>query len=192
MNSPKLGTVDGQSGYTLAELLITIILLTILLMIGLSFLSRFIAELRLRIAMFELSQQWKFTRFDATGSGATPAALCMRETAERRIEVAKIQGDRCESAGSEALAEPVRWQSLTAGVEIDEENSTLRRVSGVAGNSGDIYRVSWADTRAGLGGAWGQLGRLTLIAPGTPAKKCLFLFNTDGSWNIREDSNCNR
>jgi prepilin-type N-terminal cleavage/methylation domain-containing protein len=172
-----------QSGYTLTELLVTLILTVILLAIGLLFLSRFIADRRLAIAMFELSQQWKVARFDATGSGNAPTALCMRETDER-IEVAKIQGDRCETVS--------RWQPLTAGVTIDEANSTLRRVSGVAGNSGDIYRVSWADTRAGLGGSWGQLGRITLIAPGTPDKKCLVLFNTDGSWNIREDRNCER
>jgi hypothetical protein len=34
------------------------------------------------------------------------------------------------------------------------------------------------------------LGRVTLVAPGTPDKKCLFLFNVDGGWDIREDSQC--
>jgi prepilin-type N-terminal cleavage/methylation domain-containing protein len=172
-----------QNGYTLTELLVTIVLVTILLVITLFFLSRFLADRRLDIAMFELSQQWKIARFDATGNGNTPTALCMREMSSR-IEIAKIEGDRCETVD--------RWQPLTAGVVIDESNSTLRRVSGVAGNSGQIYRVSWADTRGGLGGSWGQLGRITFIAPGTPDKKCLFLFNTDGSWNIRENRNCGR
>jgi hypothetical protein len=108
----------------------------------------------------------------------------MRESTERRIEVARIQGDNCESVD--------QWQSLTAGVGIDTDNSTLRTVTGVAGNGGTIYRVSWADTRGGLGGSWGQLGRLVLVAEGTTAKKCLFLFRTDGTWDIREDNRCQR
>ena len=101
-----------------------------------------------------------------------------------RIEVAKIPSDDCERVSE--------WQSLTAGVGIDTANSTLRRVSGVGGNDGTIYRVSWADTRGGLGGSWGQLGRLTLTAEGTTDKRCLFLFRVDGSWDIREDNRCQR
>ena len=94
-------------------------------------------------------------RIAGTGNGALPTVLCMRE-AGRRIEVARIQGDNCETV--------TEWQSLTAGVGIDTATSTLRTVTGVAGNGGTIYRVSWADTRGGLGGSWGQLGRLVLVA----------------------------
>ena len=173
-----------QSGHTLLELLVTLTLIAILLLIGLSLLSRLLAELRLDMATFELSQHWKFTRFDATGSGATPTAFCMKDATEQRIEVAKIAGDDCETVSE--------WQSLTDGVGIDTANSTLRRVSGVGGNDGTIYRVSWADTRGGLGGSWGQLGRLTLTAQGTNAKRCLFLFRVDGSWDIRKDNRCQR
>jgi prepilin-type N-terminal cleavage/methylation domain-containing protein len=175
---------QSQSGYSLTELLVTLTLVAILVAIGLSLLSQFLAERRLDIATFELSQQWKFTRLDATGNGATPTVLCMRETTARRIEVAKIEGDQCETAS--------QWQSLTAGVGIDTANSTLRTVTGVAGNGGAIYRVSWADTRDGLGSSWGQLGRLVLVAEGTTARKCLFLFRTDGTWDIREDNRCER
>ena len=50
-----------QSGHTLIEMLVTLTLITILLLIGFSILSRLIAELRLDIATFELSQHWKFT-----------------------------------------------------------------------------------------------------------------------------------
>lgn len=170
-----------QSGHTLIELLVTLTLIAILLMISFSLLSPLLAEIRLNIATFELSQHWKFTRFDATGNGATPTALCMKSS-ERRIEVAKISGDNCEAV--------TEWQSLTKGVGIDTANSTLRRVNGLAGNNGTLYRVSWADTKGGLGGSWGQLGRLTLIAEGTTAKRCLFLFRVDGSWNIRKDNQC--
>jgi prepilin-type N-terminal cleavage/methylation domain-containing protein len=152
----------GQSGYSFIELLVTLTLITILLLIGFFILSRLIAELRLDMATFELSQHWKFTRFDATGSGTTPTALCMKD--DGRIEVAKIASDDCETVSE--------WQSLTDGVDIDTANSTLRRVSGV--------------------GSWGQLGRLTLTAQGTTAKRCLFLFRVDGSWDIREDNRCQR
>jgi len=58
------------------------------------------------------------------------------------------------------------------------------------GNQGTIYRASWADTKGGLGGSWGQLGRITLVASGTPDKRCLFLFRVDGSWDIRQDDRC--
>jgi prepilin-type N-terminal cleavage/methylation domain-containing protein len=168
------GVKTGQSGYSFIELLVTLTLIAILLLIGFSILSRLIAELRLDMATFELSQHWKFTRFDATGSGTIPTTLCMKD--DRRIEVAKIASDDC----------------VTAEVGIDTANSTLRRVSGVGGNNGTIYRVSWADTRGGLGGSWGQLGRLTLTAQGTTAKRCLFLFRVDGSWDIRENNRCQR
>ncbi|MFM8300085.1 MAG: prepilin-type N-terminal cleavage/methylation domain-containing protein [Microcystis aeruginosa] len=180
----QTGVKTGQSGYSFIEMLVTLTLITILLLIGFSILSRLIAELRLDIATFELSQHWKFTRFDATGSGTTPTALCMKRSAEWQIEVAKIPGDDCETVTG--------WQSLTAGVGIDMANSTLRRVKGPAGNNGTIYRVSWGDTKGGLGGSWGQLGRLTLTAQGTTAKRCLFLFRVDGSWDIREDNRCQR
>ena len=61
-----------------------------------------------------------------------------------------------------------------------------------AGNGGIYYRASWADTRGGLGGSWGQLGRIVLTTPEISAKKCLFLFRVDGSWNIRDNHSCNR
>ena len=172
------------SGHTLLELLVVLTLISILLMLGLPLLSGLLAKIRLNIATFELSQYWKFARFDAMGSGATPNSLCMKDSTERRIEVAKIVGDNCEAV--------TRWQSLTAGVGIDTANSTLRRVSGLAGNDGTIYRVSWADTKGGLAGSWGQLGRLVLSAEGTTAKRCLFLFRVDGSWDIREDNRCQK
>ncbi|MCA2552716.1 MAG: hypothetical protein IM466_02950, partial [Microcystis sp. M04BS1] len=44
----------------------------------------------------------------------------------------------------------------------------------------------------GLGGSWGQLGRITLVASGAPDKRCLFLFRVDGSWDIRQDNRCVR
>ncbi|MDV3002438.1 MAG: hypothetical protein N5P05_004093 (plasmid) [Chroococcopsis gigantea SAG 12.99] len=172
-----------NSGYTKTELLVSIAIITILVALLFPIITAFLAWLRLNIAAFQLSQNWKFSRFDATGNGSVPTTLCMREAADR-IEVAQITGDRCENVRT--------WQSLIWAVKIDTHNSTLRTVSGVAGNNGAIYRVSWADTRGGMGGSWGQLGRLVLTAEGTSARKCLFLFRTDGSWNIRDNRRCYR
>ena len=174
----------STSGLTQVEMLVTLILLGILLTIALSIYHRLMAWIRLNIATFEISQQWKNTRYHATGGGSHPLSLCMAESETEQIKVAKVQGDECENVTD--------WTPITRGVSIDTDNSSLRRVSGPAGNEGTIYRASWSDTRGGLGGSWGQLGRLTLTAQGTTAKRCLFLFRVDGSWDIREDNRCQR
>jgi Tfp pilus assembly protein FimT len=163
-------------------MLVTLILLGILLTIALSVYHRLMAWIRLNIATFEISQHWKHTRYQATGEGSDPLSLCMAENETQQIKVAKVQGDKCENVTD--------WTPITRGVSIDTDNSTLRRVSGPVGNQGTIYRASWADTRGGLGGSWGQLGRITLVASGTPDKRCLFLFRVDGSWDIRKDNSC--
>lgn len=119
------------------------------------------------------------TRYDAIGSGRIPYTLCMTED-EYRATYAKIKGSNCTMVTS--------WSHLPSGVAIDEKNSTLRRVAGIAGGRGNIYRVSWADTKAGYGGSWGQLGRLTLMAGSR--RKCLFISMVDGSWQIKEGKKC--
>ena len=174
----------STSGLTQVEMLVTIILLGILLTIALSVYQRLMAWIRLNIATFEISQQWKNTRYQAMGEGSYPLSLCMAASEPEQIKVAKVEGDQCENVTD--------WTPITRGVSIDTNNSTLRRVSGPAGNQGTIYRASWADTRGGLGGSWGQLGRITLVASGTPNKRCLFLFRVDGSWDIRQDNRCAR
>ena len=75
------------SGHTLLELLVVLTLISILLMLGLPLLSGLLAKIRLNIATFELSQYWKFARFDAMGSGATPNSLCMKDSTERRHDL---------------------------------------------------------------------------------------------------------
>ena len=172
----------STSGLTQVEMLVTLILLGILLTIALSVYHRLMAWIRLNIATFEISQQWKNTRYQATGGGSHPLSLCMAETETEQIKVAKVQGNECENVTD--------WTPITRGVSIDTDNSTLRLVSGPAGNQGTIYRASWSDTRGGLGGSWGQLGRITLVASGTTDKRCLFLFRVDGSWDIRQDDRC--
>jgi Tfp pilus assembly protein FimT len=172
----------STSGLTQVEMLVTLILLGILLTMAIPFYQRLMAWIRLNIATFEISQHWKNTRYQATGEGSHPLSLCMAENETQQIKVAKVQGDECENVTD--------WTPITRGVSIDTDNSSLRRVSGPAGNQGTIYRSSWADTRGGLGGSWGQLGRITLVASGTPDKRCLFLFHVDGSWDIRQDNRC--
>jgi Tfp pilus assembly protein PilE len=171
-----------SKGLTISELLIAVMLLTVLIIIGFPLIMRLIAWIRLNIATFQLSQQWKFTRYEAIGKGRIPTTLCITEWQTGQIQYARIWGSNCEGLSN--------WEFLISGVSLDRNRSTLRTVASVAGNGGLIYRVSWADTRGGMGGSWGQLGRLTLTAPGTPERRCLVLFRVDGSWNIREDNNC--
>ncbi|GBF54975.1 hypothetical protein N0824_02844 [Microcystis sp. 0824] len=172
----------STSGLTQVEMLVTLVLLAILLTIAFSVYHRLMAWIRLNIATFEISQHWKNTRYQAMGGGSHPLSLCMTASETEQIKVAKVQGDECENVTD--------WTPVTRGVSIDTNNSTLRRVNGPVGNQGTIYRASWADTRGGLGGSWGQLGRITLVASGTPDKRCLFLFRVDGSWDIRQDDRC--
>lgn len=174
---------ETNQGFTLLELMITVVILLILLGILAPFLQNLLGLTRLNVVTSALGQHWKITRFDATGNGSSPKTLCMNDTTQG-IDIASISGSDCESV--------TVWHSLPTGVSIDVDNSTLRTQTGVAGNGGNIYRVSWADTRGGLGASWGQLGRLVLVADGTNAKKCLFLFDTQGNWNIRTDTQCNR
>ena len=171
-------------GFSLPEVLVTLVILTILMVVLGNIGWRLVAIARLNLAAFELSQAWKVTRFDALGGGDYPDTLCMHAVEPQQIRYAQIRGSDCQ--------EVLHWRSLTRGVGIDRENSTLRTVKAIAGNGGDIYRVSWADTQGGMGGSWGQLGRLTLQVPGLKRKKCLFLFRVDGSWDIREDRQCHR
>ena len=132
----------STSGLTQVEMLVTLILLGILLTIALSAYHRLMAWIRLNIATFEISQQWKNTRYQATGEGSHPLSLCMAASETEQIKVAKVQGDECENVTD--------WTPITRGVSIDTDNSTLRRVSGPVGNQGTIYRASWADTKGGV------------------------------------------
>ncbi|CCI17887.1 conserved hypothetical protein [Microcystis aeruginosa PCC 9807] len=118
----------STSGLTQVEMLVTLVLLGILLTIALSVYQRLMAWIRLNIATFEISQQWKNTRYQAMGEGSHPLSLCMAESETEQIKVAKVQGDECENV--------IDWTPITRGVSIDTDNSSLRRVSGPAGNEG--------------------------------------------------------
>ncbi|MGB3693073.1 MAG: prepilin-type N-terminal cleavage/methylation domain-containing protein [Spirulinaceae cyanobacterium] len=176
----RLQVGEKQAGFTLIEAMIVLVIISIFAAIAIPTYLHFASKAKLRAAIFELSQFWKETRFDAMDSGSTPSTICMAESTSNQVVYAKLNGKDCNLVTA--------WHSLPRGVSIDEENSTLRTVSGVAGNDGKIYRVSWADTKAGYGGSWGQLGRITLQA-GT-AKQCLFLFSTKGDWEARKGKKC--
>ena len=155
MKSPRVNTLVllwpksvQQAGFSLIETMIVTVIISILVAVALPLFTGLVAQSRLNAAIFELSQQWKVTRYDAIGSGSTPYTLCMTEN-KNRVTYVKIKGNDCTAVTS--------WSSLPRGVAIEEENSTLRRVAGVAGGQGEIYRVSWADTRAGYGGSWGTV-----------------------------------
>jgi type II secretory pathway pseudopilin PulG len=171
-----------ELGMTLLETLIVLLLLSILILLLFNTIIQFLAYIKLNIATNQLAMYWRATRYDAMGGGSQPTTLCMKIS--EPILFAQIAGSRCENV--------TQWSSLTHGVAIDTSNSTLRTVAGIAGNGGTIYRVSWADTRSGYGGSYGQLGKIVLMSPGTGAKRCLVLFNTDGTWNIRQNSKCQR
>lgn len=173
-----------NTGYTLLELMIALVLLGVLIAIAFNALSDLFAWFRLHIATFQLSQHWKTTRYEATGKGPQPLSVCMAEIIPNRIQYTQVAGINCSIA--------TEWLYLPHGVRIDTQNSTLPTVNAAAGNGGIYYRASWADTQGGPGGSWGQLGRIVLITPEISAKKCLFLFRVDGSWNIRENHTCNR
>ena len=45
-----------------------------------------LGKAKLDIAIFELSQYWKHTRFDAIGNGKNAQSLCMREDEPGKVE----------------------------------------------------------------------------------------------------------
>jgi Tfp pilus assembly protein FimT len=132
----------STSGLTQVEMLVTLILLGILLTIALSIYHRLMAWIRLNIATFEISQHWKNTRYQATGEGSHPLSLCMAASETQQIKVAKVQGDECENVTD--------WTPITRGVSIDTDNSSLRRVSGPAGNQGTIYSALVGPIQGGV------------------------------------------
>lgn len=176
---------NNQNGFTLTELLCSILLIGILSGIALPTFMRIIGNVRVSMAVNQLTLNGGKSRYDAIGE-SHPNTLCATN-GEDEIKFQTIRGTNCDEITS--------WQSIPGKVQIDLENSTLRNVAGIAGNSDTsnrIYRLSFADTRAGLGGSYGQLGKLVVRHPWTSKRKCLVLSHVDGRNDIREDRRCLR
>lgn len=176
----------SNKGFTLTELLCSLTILSILLSIALPTFMRIIGNVRVSMAVNQLTLNGGKSRYDTIGEGGSPNTLCARN-ADDKIEFQTIYGTDCDSLTS--------WQTIGGGVAIDTTNSTLRSVRGVAGHgsgSDRIYRLSFADTAAGLGASYGQLGKLVISHPWTPKRKCFVLSHIDGKNDIREGKACLR
>ena len=139
----------------------------------------FLGRMQMSAATTQLRIKFYQSRMLVTSD--SPNTACVWED-NSQVKIAAIDGDECELV--------TRWDNLPWGISIDKENSTLRTVSGVAGNEGVIYRASWANTEGGDYGSYGQLGRITLMNQYTPRKVCAILYGTDGTWQIASGDRC--
>jgi prepilin-type N-terminal cleavage/methylation domain-containing protein len=170
---------NSNKGFTQAELLVVVVIIGILIAIAIPAFNGILGRARLSAATSTLSRWFNSTRLDSIGE-AIPETLCIKQSAT--VEISQISGTDCEDVEN--------WQSLPSGVQIDLTNSTLRTVKAVAGNKGSIYRASWAETKAGSGGSYGQLGKLVLMADGTSDRSCVVLAKVQGDWDIRYNYDC--
>ena len=163
-----------------SELIVVVVILGILASISIPNCLNMLNRSKLSIAISNLAQWMRYTRYEAAGD-TNPKTICINDD-NQQLKIAVISDTNCESATD--------WKNLPSGVVIDRLNSTLRRQPGIAGNSGTIYRASWADTAAGVSGSWGQLGRITLQVGNE--RKCIFLSHVDGRFDIRNGNQCKR
>lgn len=163
----------------LSEQLVAIVIIGILSSIGLSTFLGFLNRSRLDVAILQIQKSMEFSRIESLTSGQVET-FCIKEQLGI-VKIGNISGGDCE--------EVTVWKTIS-GVRIDTDNSSLRTTKGVAGNGGSVYRASWAETAAGYGASWGQLGRITITAGNK--RKCVFLKNIIGEIEVRQDKNCLR
>lgn len=172
---------SNNCGFTLTELVCSVFLIGIISAVAIPTMMRLIGNVKVSTAITELTLHGGKSRYDSIGE--SPNTLCAKND-KNGILYQNITGTDCDSVTS--------WQSINS-VNIDTTHSTLRTVRGVAGNSGGkdpIYRLSFADTDAGYGASYGQLGKLVVSHPWTPKRKCLVLSHVDGRNDIREGNKC--
>lgn len=172
-----------EKGVTLTELLVVIVIIGILASIGWQVFHDILAKVRLNTAIAQLSSWFKYTRSVATDDDQLPDTLCIQEDAQQvKLKPIYDRGDCSNDHGN--------WHNLPRGVLISRVDSTLRTSDKASGNGGNIYRVSWADTNAGLGASWGQLGKIVITSG--RYTRCVVLFDINGNWEVRDGQQCLR
>ena len=174
--------MNQESAMKKSELIVVVVILSILASIGIPSYLNWLNKSKLSIAITSLAQWMRYTRYESIGD-TNPKTICINDN-DQQLKVAVIPETDCESV--------TNWRDLPSGVIIDRLNSSLRTQPGVAGNNGTIYRASWADTAAGIGGSWGQLGRITLMSNNSTERKCIFLSHVDGRFDVRNGDRCIR
>lgn len=172
-----------EKGYTLTELLVVIVIIGILTSISWQTFHDILAKVRLNTTIAQLSSWFKHTRLAATDDDDLPDTLCIKEDNQQvKLKPIYDSGDCANDHGT--------WHNLPQGVLISNTHSTLRTSDQASGNGGSIYRVSWADTDAGLGASWGQLGKIVITSG--RYTRCVVLFNIHGDWEVRDGDKCLR
>jgi len=175
----------NDEGYSLTELLVSMAIVGILAAIATPILVRIIGDFRVSAAIAEVRAATRVSRYDAM-TGQKPRTLCAGNSSVG-LKYLSIEGRDCDDITTS-------WNEIKS-VKVDLEHSTLRSVKGFAGNSQDedrIYRLSYANTRGGYGGSYGQLGKLVVTHPWTPNRKCIVLSRVNGFTDIREGKACLR
>ncbi|MGI0490413.1 pilus assembly FimT family protein [Alkalinema pantanalense CENA528] len=162
---PRSNPKKQETGFTLIEMLIVLIILGIIVAIGVPSWLSFYTHWRLGVAQSEIVEGMKqaqnFAKLKKIGY---------------QFQVRQTNQVTTEWAISPMNQEPVQWRALPQGVLIDGE-TTLRLKNGV-------YLVQFDD----YGNVNGQLGRVTLSVNQDPIKKrCVIVSTLLGA--IRTGSN---
>ena len=133
---------SSESGKSLTELLVVIVIIGILASIGLPMFLNYIKTSRLVATIHQVKQYTTQSRYDAiTDSGIK--TVCIKE--------GKITSTTDGNCNDKSI------KSLPSGVTLDIPNSTFStKANSVSGKGNDFYKISFSGNTNG-----GQLGRLT-------------------------------